>query len=84
MKFIMKHGKTEKDIHNLRQEIEVIHSFIHFLTVFTLFEAVFADCCGFLVVRNFEKRWILILSRLLLFVAWMSIFFTNVKSVLSL
>lgn len=23
MKFIMKHGKTEKDIHNLRQEIEV-------------------------------------------------------------
>ena len=24
MKFIMKHGKSEKDIHNLRQEIEVI------------------------------------------------------------
>jgi fused-like protein len=29
MKFIMKHGKTEKDIHNLRQEIEVISLFIH-------------------------------------------------------
>ena len=25
MKFIMKHGKTDKDIHNLRQEIEVSH-----------------------------------------------------------
>ncbi|XP_061355510.1 uncharacterized protein LOC133300038 [Gastrolobium bilobum] len=24
MKFIMKHGKTEKDIHNLRQEIELV------------------------------------------------------------
>jgi hypothetical protein len=23
MKFILKHGKTDKDIHNLRQEIEV-------------------------------------------------------------
>lgn len=26
MKFIMKHGKTEKDIHNLRQEIEVFRN----------------------------------------------------------
>ena len=24
MKFILKHGKSEKDIHNLRQEIEVL------------------------------------------------------------
>jgi hypothetical protein len=23
MKFILKHGKTDKDLHNLRQEIEV-------------------------------------------------------------
>lgn len=26
MKFIMKHGKSDKDIHNLRQEIEVVGS----------------------------------------------------------
>lgn len=26
MKFILKHGKSEKDIQNLRQEIEVIIS----------------------------------------------------------
>lgn len=52
MKFIMKHGKTEKDIHNLRQEIEVIDFF--FYTVFTLFES---HCYGFLVVKKFEKRW---------------------------
>lgn len=26
MKFILKHGKSEKDIHNLRQEIEVLLS----------------------------------------------------------
>lgn len=24
MKFILKHGKSEKDLHNLRQEIEVL------------------------------------------------------------
>jgi fused-like protein len=24
MKFILKHGKSDKDIHNLRQEIEVL------------------------------------------------------------
>lgn len=28
MKFILKHGKSEKDIHNLRQEIEVLLSII--------------------------------------------------------
>lgn len=27
MKFIMKHGKSDKDIHNLRQEIEVLLTF---------------------------------------------------------
>lgn len=26
MKFIMKHGKTEKDIKNLRQEIEILRA----------------------------------------------------------
>lgn len=31
MKFILKHGKSEKDIHNLRQEIEVFHGPISFL-----------------------------------------------------
>jgi len=32
MKFIMKNdGKTEKDIHNLRRESEVIHSFFYIL-----------------------------------------------------
>jgi len=33
MKFIMKHGKSEKDIQNLRQEIEVnwTHLFINYL-----------------------------------------------------
>ncbi|KAL2326660.1 hypothetical protein Fmac_025718 [Flemingia macrophylla] len=29
MKFIMKHGKTEKDIHNLRQEIEILRKLKH-------------------------------------------------------
>lgn len=48
-----------------------------------LFESVLADCCAFLVVRNFEKRWILIFCSLL-FVTWISIFATNVKSILSL
>lgn len=35
MKFIMKHGKTEKDIHNLRQEIEVIR--LIYSSISTLF-----------------------------------------------
>ena len=34
MKFIMKHGKSDKDLHNLRQEIEVI--FADFLLTFIL------------------------------------------------
>ncbi|KAH9690254.1 serine/threonine-protein kinase TIO [Citrus sinensis] len=29
MKFIMKHGKSEKDIHNLRQEIEILRKLKH-------------------------------------------------------
>ncbi|WOL04028.1 serine/threonine-protein kinase TIO isoform X1 [Canna indica] len=29
MKFILKHGKTEKDIHNLRQEIEILRKLKH-------------------------------------------------------
>ncbi|KAL6571111.1 hypothetical protein OROGR_000661 [Orobanche gracilis] len=29
MKFIMKHGKTDKDIHNLRQEIEILRKLKH-------------------------------------------------------
>mmetsp|Transcript_10638 Transcript_10638/g.20114 ORF Transcript_10638/g.20114 Transcript_10638/m.20114 type:complete len:1090 (+) Transcript_10638:312-3581(+) len=29
IKFIVKHGKTEKDIHNLRQEIEILRSLEH-------------------------------------------------------
>ncbi|KHM99314.1 Serine/threonine-protein kinase 36 [Glycine soja] len=29
MKFIIKHGKTEKDIHNLRQEIEILRKLKH-------------------------------------------------------
>jgi hypothetical protein len=29
MKFILKHGKTDKDIHNLRQEIEVNHFYFY-------------------------------------------------------
>ncbi|PNX95177.1 serine/threonine protein kinase TIO-like protein, partial [Trifolium pratense] len=29
MKFIMKHGKTEKDLHNLRQEIEILRKLKH-------------------------------------------------------
>lgn len=35
MKFILKHGKSEKDIHNLRQEIEVIISHWHEEFLFT-------------------------------------------------
>jgi hypothetical protein len=31
MKFILKHGKTDKDIHNLRQEIEVRAPLLFFL-----------------------------------------------------
>lgn len=53
MKFIMKHGKTEKDIHNLRQEIEVTHPFINsFFVVVAPFvmnslvvEKICAVCC---------------------------------------
>ena len=29
MKFIMKHGKSEKDIRNLRQEIEILRNLRH-------------------------------------------------------
>ncbi|KAJ4751848.1 Serine/threonine-protein kinase 36 [Rhynchospora pubera] len=29
MKFILKHGKTEKDLHNLRQEIEILRKLKH-------------------------------------------------------
>ena len=29
MKFIMKHGKSEKDIKNLRQEIEILRNLRH-------------------------------------------------------
>lgn len=36
MKFILKHGKSEKDIHNLRQEIEVLK--------FSLFNASLLFC----------------------------------------
>lgn len=33
MKFIPKHGKSDKDIHNLRQEIEVFSVLLPFLGV---------------------------------------------------
>jgi fused-like protein len=29
MKFILKHGKTDKDLHNLRQEIEILRKLKH-------------------------------------------------------
>lgn len=38
MKFIPKHGKSEKDIHNLRQEIEVFHIAIYFEYYFGHFD----------------------------------------------
>jgi hypothetical protein len=38
MKFILKHGKTDKDIHNLRQEIEVTADvFLHGLQIWAIF-----------------------------------------------
>jgi hypothetical protein len=33
MKFILKHGKSDKDIHNLRQEIEVTAAIIISISV---------------------------------------------------
>lgn len=58
MKFIMKHGKSEKDIHNLRQEIEVklnfFSIFLGICQVLFIFYSIFPYALVFRLLEMFQ------------------------------
>ncbi|KAD4385280.1 hypothetical protein E3N88_25448 [Mikania micrantha] len=56
MKFILKHGKSEKDIQNLRQEIEVYMFFIYLICIIFVLDCNFCDAYHLQILRKLKHE----------------------------